>query len=382
MGLPRGEMVERTQALIPLLREHREHSEVHARPAPEVVAACQRAGLFVMGAPEEAAGLEVPFPDQFEATALVAEVDPGVAWMMNNSAGLSRLAARMEPEDVQLVFKPPYGPYCQGLSPSGRLQPTPNEGGYSLEGTWPVLTGVLDAEWAMLACLLRSGDESPQLRFAVVRTADLEVNETWHEAVAVRGSGSHEVHLPATLIPASRVVDPAAPLVVDRPPFRLTGIVAVGTMATGLAVGFLRSAIGSAREELGTKVASITGQRTADSAIIQELMAEALVATNHLAYGTRALLQELTGYLDRDETPPIQLRATLAGSVFHGLDVARDLISRLYARSSRAAFFRGHTLQRAMADVHAMSYGFETIRAMYGQVGRVALGLEPTQPVI
>jgi hypothetical protein len=147
-------------------------------------------------------------------------------------------------------------------------------------------------------------------------------------------------------------------------------------------VGFLRSAIDSAREELGTKMASITGQRTADSAIIQELMAEALVATNHLFYGTKALLQELTGYLDRDETPPIQLRATLAGSVFHGLDIARDLISRLYARSSRAAFLSGHTLQRAMADVHAMSYGFETIRSNYLQVGRVALGREPTQPVI
>src|SRR3954451_1656756 len=110
MGLARREIVERVQALTPLLREHREHSEVHARPAPEVVAACQDAGLFVMGAPAEAAGLEVPFADQFEATALVAEVDPGVAWMMNNSVGLSRLASRMEPDDVQLVFEPPYGP--------------------------------------------------------------------------------------------------------------------------------------------------------------------------------------------------------------------------------------------------------------------------------
>jgi hypothetical protein len=58
------------------------------------------------------------------------------------------------------------------------------------------------------------------------------------------------------------------------------------------------------------------------------------------------------------------------------------VISRLYARSSRAAFFAGNPLQRALADVHAMSYGWETIRGFYLEVGRVALGLEPTRPVL
>jgi alkylation response protein AidB-like acyl-CoA dehydrogenase len=383
MGLPRGELVERTHALVPLLQSWREHSEEHARPAPEVVAACQEAGLFVMTAPEEVGGLEAPFPDRLEAMALVAEADPGVAWMIGNSGGLCGLATRLEPEETRLVFAPPLGPYGQGLSPSGRLEPVPEDGGYWLEGTWPVLTGVLDARWAMLACLLPRPERSPQMRLAVVSTADLEVNETWHDAVAVRGSGSHEVHLPRTLLPASRVVDPASPLRIERPAFRLTSIVVAGGVSTGLAVGFLRAAIRSARQELATKVGSITGQAAGDSAIMQELMAEALVATNHLFYGAKAALEELTGYLDRDEVPPIELRATLAGSPFYALDVARDLISRLYARSSRAAFFRGHALQRALSDVHAMTYGWETIRGNnYPQVGRVAMGLEPTRPVI
>jgi hypothetical protein len=234
----------------------------------------------------------------------------------------------------------------------------------------------------MLACQLPHRDNSPLIRLAVVRTADLEVNETWQNAVAVRGSGSHEVRLPRTLLPARRVIDPAGPLRIDRPAFRLAPTAALSGPATGLAVGFLRAAIVSARQELAAKVGTIQGQRAADSAIIQELMAEALVATNHLFYGAKGLLEELTVYLDRGEMPPIELRAAVAGSAFHGLDVARDLISRLYAKSSRAAFFRGHPLERALADVHAMCYGFETIRGNYRQAGRVALGLEPTQPVI
>ncbi|MDH4148392.1 MAG: hypothetical protein OEY23_24825 [Acidimicrobiia bacterium] len=382
MGVPRGELIERARAVVPLLQKCRQHSEDHARPAPDVVAACQQAGLFVMTAPEEAGGLEAPFPDRFEAMALIAETDPGVAWMIGNSSGLCGLATRMDPEVLDAVFEPPLGPYCQGLSPSGRLEPEPQSGGYWLEGTWPVLTGVLDARWAMLASLLPRPDEPPQLRLAVVATADLKVNETWHEAVAIRGSGSHEVTLPRTLLPANRVIDPAAPRRIDRPALRLTPIVAGGGVSAGLAVGFLRAALTSAGNELATKVGSITGERAGESAITLELMAETLVATNHMFYGTKGALEELTHYLDRGETPPIELRATLAGSVFHSLDVARDLISRLYARSSRAAFFRGHSLQRALADVHAMCYGWETIRHNYQQVGRVALDLEPTRPVL
>ncbi|MGD9752333.1 MAG: acyl-CoA dehydrogenase family protein [Acidimicrobiia bacterium] len=375
-------LIERARAVVPLLDECREHSEEHARPAPEVIAACQQAGLFAMTAPEEAGGLEAPFPDRFEAMALIAEADPGVAWMIGNSSGLCGLAARMDDDVRAAVFEPPLGPFCQGLSPSGRLEPDPQGGGYWLEGTWPVLTGVLDARWAMLISLLPGPDDVPQLRMAVVNTADLEVKQTWRDAVAIRGSGSHEVTLPRTLLPANQVIDPAAPLHIDRPAFRLTPIVAGGGVATGLAVGFLRAAITSAHNELATKIGSISGQRAGESAITLELMAETLVATNHLFYGTKGALEELTDYLDRGETPPIELRATLAGSVFRGLDVARDLISRLYARSSRAAFFRGHALQRALADVHAMSYGWETIRHNYQQVGRVALNLEPIRPVL
>jgi alkylation response protein AidB-like acyl-CoA dehydrogenase len=244
-----------------------------------------------------------------------------------------------------------------------------------------VLTGVLDARWAMLMCQLPRPDKSPLVRLAVVPTTDLEVHETWHDAVAVRGSGSHEVRLPRTWLPASRVVDPAAPLRIDRPAFRLTPAVAAGC-AAGLGVGFLRTAIASAREELAAKVGTVQGQRAADNAIVLELMAEALVATSQLFYGTRGMLEELASHLDRGEDPPIELRAALAGSPFHALDIARELISRLYARSSRAAFFRGHPLERVLSDVHAMCYGWETIRVNYQQAGRVALGLEPSRPVI
>lgn len=380
MSIARGELVDRAGAIVPLLHECRAHSELQARPDPAVIEACQRAGMFTMGAPEEVGGLEAPLPDRFEAMTLIAEADPGVAWMLGNSSGLCGLAARMDPDVLEEVFEPPLGPYCQGLSPSGRLER--DGSGYWLEGTWPLLTGVLDARWAMLACLLPQADTAPVFRLAVVRTADLAVTQTWHNAVAVRGSGSHEVTLRRTYLPANRVVDPAAPLRIDRPVLRLTPIVAGGGVSTGLAVGFLRAALTAARNDLANKVGSISGQQAGESAITLELLAEALVTANQLYHGTKGALEDLTRSLDSGETPPMELRAAVAGSVFHSLDIARDLISRLYARSSRAAFFHGHPLQRALADVHAMSYGWETIRHNYQEVGRVALGLDPRRPVL
>ena len=38
-------IVERADALVPLLEQHRPYGEAHARLAPEVVAACRDAGM-------------------------------------------------------------------------------------------------------------------------------------------------------------------------------------------------------------------------------------------------------------------------------------------------------------------------------------------------
>ena len=65
----------------------------------------------------------------------------------------------------------------------------------------------------------------------------------------------------------------------------------------------------------------------------------------------------------------LPLRAELYASTFHVLDTARDTVSQLYARGTRAAFMRGNPLERALRNLHAIAFGYESSRGLQHSAG-------------
>jgi alkylation response protein AidB-like acyl-CoA dehydrogenase len=348
--------------------------------APEVVTACREAGLFALAAPGEVGGLEATLVDIFEVMEMLAAADPSTAWYVLNSAPCARAGAWIDPTFWPDVYRAPMGNFGFSAAPKGRLRPAETDDGYILSGTWPLMTGVLDAPWAAVFCLLERPDDRPALRQAVIPTADLAVKEIWQDAVAMRGTGSHEVTATNCRVPAGLVMDPLAPARIDRPLYRCGPFILPGALNSAVPIGILRSAMQSVSADLRDKVGSIFGQRAAQSTALLELVADASVAVDHLHYGVKAALGELWSYAERSKPAPISLRATIIGSPYRAAEVARDFISRLYTRSSRAAFFAGHPLERAMRDIHAVVYGIDTLRALHHDTGRVAIGLDPLAP--
>ncbi len=153
-----------------------------------------------------------------------------------------------------------------------------------------------------------------------------------------------------------------------------------GALNSAVPIGILRSAIVSTGAEPKEKVSSIFGRPAVKNAALLELLAEAALAVEHLHLGIKAALAALWTYAERGETPPVGLRATVIGSPFRAVEVASDLISRLYTRSSRSGFFAGHPLERAMRDIHAVDYGLETLQPLHHDSGRVPIGLDPQSP--
>ena len=273
----------------------------------------------------------------FDVIRVVAAADPSTAWVILNSQPCARAAAVIDPQQWPDIYRQPLGPYGLSAAPVGRLQPD-EVGGFTLSGTWPLMTGVLDAEFAVVFCKLRKDDKTSVCQ-AIVPTAQLTVNEVWQNAVAMRGTGSHEVTATGLAVPEGLIMVPGATARIDRPLYR-TGAYGVASAAnSAVPIGVLQSAVLSAGAVLKDRVSSIFGQAAPNSTAMLELMAEAWLSLEHLRLGVRAALEALWEYAERGEPAPASVRATAAGSPFQAVDVAHDLISRLYARSSRAAFF-------------------------------------------
>ncbi len=92
-----------------------------------------------MFAPQEVGGLEVSPSEAFCATVAISAADPAVAWYIVNSMAACMIAAALPEAERNALFVEPDKNF--GFSAVALAKATPVEGGYQLNGTWPVVTG-------------------------------------------------------------------------------------------------------------------------------------------------------------------------------------------------------------------------------------------------
>ncbi|HCO59685.1 MAG TPA: hypothetical protein DIT58_05775, partial [Porticoccaceae bacterium] len=250
--------------LRPLISQHRREGELNARLAPEVVEAVGKAGMFRLFAPKEVGGLEATPSEAFGAVVEMAAGDPAVTWYVVNSMPGCMMTAKLPEEERNRVFADPDRHF--GFSAVALSKATPVEGGFTLNGSWPVVTGVEDSHWCALAGLVWEGDEPrlvdgrPDARMFLIPTEQLEIEQTWQNAAAMRGTGSNQVNAKDVFVPEVRACVPGSTPQIDRPMFRGSPTALTLPIFAAVAVGVLKGAIEAASAEIKQKVSSVTGK--------------------------------------------------------------------------------------------------------------------------
>jgi indole-3-acetate monooxygenase len=371
--------------LRPLLRASRTYSEDHACLSPEVLRAAGEVGLFRLYAPQEVGGLEVPPQVAAAAVMEVAAEDPAVAWYATNSIAACITSAWLDEAARELLFADPNRNFGLSAAATGRAAPVP--GGFRLSGDWPLVTGVETAAWCALSGFVCEGDEprvldgAPDRRLFLVPVNDVEIVEIWADAVAMRGTGSQRVRVHDAFVPEALAPSPTTPPLLDRPLYRIPFPSLGAAVNAAIAVGVLGGAVEAASGDLADRVSTFFGGRATSNGAILEMVSRADAAWRSLRAGVLDAAGRLWTAAARDGQPSEQLRAAMHAQTFYAAEVAREMISRLYSRSSRASFFRGHPLERALRDIHAISYGFEPLRPFEHAAGLVRMGLPPGFPL-
>ena len=184
------------------------------------------------------------------------------------------------------------------------------------------MTGCEDAAWCALAGLVMDGDMPRQVnglpdgRLFLVPTADIAISPTWQGAAAMRGTGSHAVcvnessYLKASPILRQSHARLIAPCIAShsrcclRPPVLPSP-------------GALDTAVASAREALGAKVSSFSGQTIRDQTPIQELIAHSSAALRAARAGLFAATNAVWDLASTGAEVPLPLRAELYASAFY-----------------------------------------------------------------
>jgi alkylation response protein AidB-like acyl-CoA dehydrogenase len=418
--------------LVPLLQRWRGWADEHARMAREVVDAAGRAGMFRLSAPREVGGVEASLPEQLAVYEELGRGDPNVAWCAANAAVAGRAAVLLDDAARRQVFADRDAYFGFSNVPGGTTRRA--DGGQRVTGTWPVVSGAHDAAWSVLGVIVTAepsaessgpsgprtpgapggggptGRPRPDIRWALIPQGDVEVVDTWSDAGAMRGTGSHELRTVDAFVPDSLIFTWDRPGRTNRALQRLGGTSATNATAASIALGVLRSAIDTLVEVLATRTSTLDGSRPRDWPNLQQAVAdlsaswraaraglaeagtavwEVVTATGSArqtgtesAAAERIERDDAARRIDRESTAPdgrrfLAARAELFAAANLAVDTAVAGVSRAYVCGTADAVRRGHPLDLALRDVHGMAVNWERLRRLHYDAGRVLLGQDP-----
>ncbi|MEO3756414.1 acyl-CoA dehydrogenase family protein [Streptomyces sp. B6B3] len=335
-------------------------AEANRRLDPDVVKALVEAGFARHFVPTDCGGTAGTFVELHHAVAAVAEGCASTAWCASLASHVGRMAAHLPAEGHREVWADgPDALLVAALSPIGRAEPV--AGGYRLTGTWPFVSAIDHADWALLTALVPR-ESGPEPRVLAVPRSAWRVRETW-ENVGMAATGSNTVIVEDVLVPEARTVsrhDLFVGRAVDSDarchtvPMQATTMM-FATPALGAARGALRAWLGhvtpkirAAAEQPKPALAGMpTFNRTSQDVTLARSTAE-LDAVDLMLERASATLDDVSPM-----TPLLTMRGWRDCAV--ATDMAVTVVNRLFRGVGTSGQARANPVQRFWRDVNSMA---------------------------
>jgi 3-hydroxy-9,10-secoandrosta-1,3,5(10)-triene-9,17-dione monooxygenase len=370
------DLLRRASELLPVLRERAARAEQLRRLPPESVKDLVSSGLVRIGTPRRYGGNGLDIDAGHAVVWELGRACGSTAWCCSlwivHNWWLGHFSERAQ-DDFFAGGPDTLASTC--LNPAGGTA-EPVTGGFRVSGRWSFSSGCEASSWGMVSV---SGPGAGTLRWLLLPREDYEIVDTWF-ASGMRGTGSQDIVVRDTFVPAHRVLDPDRAgdtdrtgwLLHQRPSYRVPLRLLVGWDLAAPLVGIAQGAV----DEFTARLRGTTGPgRTADSVPLQLRLAEASAQVDAARTIHQRTVREL---VDR----------AAAGATFTELDRARyrrdkafvarlcvQAVDRLFEGGGARAIVETDPLQRFHRDAHGASHhaalGWDVAAEAYG---REALG--------
>jgi 3-hydroxy-9,10-secoandrosta-1,3,5(10)-triene-9,17-dione monooxygenase len=206
-ALTPDEIVARAAAMREELRERQAETEERTFYAPETHRAFADAGFYRILQPRRFGGYEFDVETFYRVVMELSRGCPSTGWCFClGGAHVLQLAAFFGEEAQAAIFGAD-GHFVAASRdlPAGTV--TPVDGGYRVEGTWNYCSGAPYSTHFIARARHRD-----KLVLVAIPRDGWEMLDDWHGILGLRGTGSHSIRVPGTVVPESYVVaeDPFA----------------------------------------------------------------------------------------------------------------------------------------------------------------------------
>src|SRR5438876_1774344 len=311
------ELLQRAEALVPVLRERAGKAEELRRLPDETIEDLHRSGLFRILQPRRVGGSELPFRSIVELGSVISRGDGSTGWVLANLAAHHWLLG-MWPKQAQdeIWGESPDNLIGSALIfPRGRATPAP--GGYRLTGRWPFSSGVDAASWSLIGAIVHdqeAGTNEP--RIFVLPASDFTIIDTWH-VIGLAGTGSKDVAVEDVFVPEYRSVAVRGITGGPNPGsgvnssvlYQLPAISLFAFCIAGVSLGIAQGAIEYFTQTTKTRTSYYTGRNLADFVTLQIHLGEAGAVTDAARAVMLSDSDEATRIVGEGGMPSLEQRA-------------------------------------------------------------------------
>jgi alkylation response protein AidB-like acyl-CoA dehydrogenase len=380
-------VLERTAALVPWLSEQAARVEAARRIPDDVAERLFETGLFNLTRPSRFGGLGVSPRFAWEATFNVALACSSSAWLAGLTSASIIMLGKFSADAQREIFAPGISPIVPMLT-GGVGQDVQIElvdGGISLSGRWRYASGVDVSDWLGLLINVPDGTGVPTPHVVLVPRSEFAIDHHSWRVMGMRGTGSKNITLGKTFVPAHRFMNwaelqsgnkhPTCPNSEPLYDFPLNTANAMSVLAPTLGVASAcseecvrimrgRVSSGNQQAQINDKIAQVdAGSSAATMSLLRDfLLSETAMIEKRIGQ---------VGVLTPEERGLSRTKIAIASRQ------ALSSTQRLFAALGGSLLPEGTRIERLFRDIHAMSSHFllqpEPISEAYG---RLLLGLE------
>jgi len=336
---------------------------------PALVDSIRKLRVAMVKAPKEIGGDEIKMHEQLRFFEALSYSNPTAGWIgFNNAGAASSAAANLSDDGIETVFGSNPSPTMGGsAAATGTFEHT--GGGVLATGTYRYISGVRHADWVFLPAV--RGDDWPEARQMVVDPAGVTLDDNW-DVMALKGTGSVNVHLNATFVPEHLTADPTLGRKRGGPMFTTSYQTFVAGENLGFTIGVCQRFMDEVAELATNKTRGNDG-RLADRGAFQYELGKAQLTVNAArSYGIDALQSAHEACDAAGGLTATEERAVGAMAAFC-TESATNAISNLFHFAGAGALFNSSVIQRCFRDAHGSAQHHVVSNVVYDSYGRTMM---------
>jgi 3-hydroxy-9,10-secoandrosta-1,3,5(10)-triene-9,17-dione monooxygenase len=382
-----AEVVERVNALVPVLHSRAIATEKMRRIHPDNLRDLIEAGVFRLPVPADVGGYQADEQTLAEVLAQVARGCPSSSWICAVMLASNVLPALLADEAADEIYATPDVRITAAFAPTGQAAPV--AGGYRVSGQWLWNSGGIHGHWFIAPCITPT-DDGPLPMMAVVPRAALAYQDNWR-AAGMSGTATNAVVATDVFVPDARTVfvkdlaEARYPVrrYSDDPYYNRPWLMYINAISAPTLLGIARGAMDSFMRTLPTRgaIAYTSWSKAAEAPVLHHQLAKAQLALES-AEMFAARLSRI--YWEARESPPsMQRRVQARAWIGHVATLARECVNYLFEASSASETLIAADMQRYFRDVNVLhQHAAIQPNSTNELYGRFLAGLEPNSEVL